>query len=782
MAQMVQLDQTFNEAINRAFNDVKDAKQIYDNIIGQLIQHNTANEKKIADCYLAATQGRNALAENEKIKAEKQHIISENRGLQEEIRRLSSEGHKVFTENQKLSSENQKLRAEIQKKQTRVVSPADTQKVVAEKHRILAESRSVQQECERKLCENQQVIDGLAMAIESVRTENERLLVENQRLTGENGRYATDFSSAAEQFEKLRRENDEVGRKCTTLVQENEALKRSRTTEKGPDSPITRSRGFPQLDSPRTPTAPWSSRTLEHNQPPRSPLTGVWNAEPAISNYTGVSHHFEPPTAISPPLSARAWQHGTTGGDANHRIQPDIPQIIVTGSESPDAEIERALVTMSPLPPQGKPQSIGNLGNSCFAGSTIQCLASIISPDWLLESLGDHVLRPLEELENEDPSQAVMTPLFKSLTNLLRDVRGQYNENNVRNPADLLSRLAQKAGNESMDGRRPQDAADWLNAIVIPWLAYGNRFAAQDGSVIPSGDPHPLIDRLFKIYHTYAMGCSCGRAPTNMQQDSDWVLRLQAHSPDDPTGHASGENARYHLTDLLERIKQGSLMEDYQCSACSQRNTTTKHFTGLTNLSEIFTLQFVRGVHLHASNTQSYLRYGVSLPETFELDHYTADQSRCTYAVRGVIKHHGDDIHDGHYVAYVQSADGMWWRCSDEEIESVPNGIEGVNNAPGATYLTFCKRLPESPRVVGQSGESMRSMNRQRKTRGGAAATKNGRRDKPLPAAAATRARGVVRGKLDTGRVGKRTNRKDDRTTVRGIGNKMGISFGDLIR
>jgi ubiquitin carboxyl-terminal hydrolase 16/45 len=122
-------------------------------------------------------------------------------------------------------------------------------------------------------------------------------------------------------------------------------------------------------------------------------------------------------------------------------------------------------------------------------------------------------------------------------------------------------------------------------------------------------------------------------------------------------------------------------------------------FDGIAKLPEFLIIRCHRGTDGHLDKDGNwvvpYLKYQLKLERTLDMTEYAVnDTTRTKYVLRGIIKHRGESLNSGHYVAYTEGSGGNWWECNDENIKKIK--FEDIEKTVGLTYVLFYQRLPET--------------------------------------------------------------------------------------
>ena len=349
------------------------------------------------------------------------------------------------------------------------------------------------------------------------------------------------------------------------------------------------------------------------------------------------------------------------------------------------------------------PKGFTNVGNTCYANATLQCLLNTALADALL-----------------DPKTVPLFRKYSSNPNLLAMGSGS-----VDSEDDILlatprtketEREQRRKERKERERRRMHENCEWLTKeltditteyLSSPRPSHPHAWGWSLSSSLPKGNVvnpqsitrHP--DRLSKCLTPYqqedaheflrallstlimnghnkelsslfdgllesAVTCeACGR--TSLTRDRYMDLSLDINDSEIDT-----------LDDaLFEYTKTEVLSGDnaVHCAKCEQKQTVTK---GL----RLATAPSILVCHLKRFAFNSYgklvrLHKKIKFPATLEIGDFMSNLNKATpppYDLVGMIVHQGQTCASGHYLAYVKR-DGDWFRCNDSAVEKVEEDI-----------------------------------------------------------------------------------------------------------
>ncbi|KAI8475527.1 MAG: hypothetical protein J3K34DRAFT_517344 [Monoraphidium minutum] len=318
------------------------------------------------------------------------------------------------------------------------------------------------------------------------------------------------------------------------------------------------------------------------------------------------------------------------------------------------------------------PRGLANVGNSCYANATMQCLLATRPLRAFLDA-GVHSAGC-----RKPPCAWCLLCELQELTARVADEGGE--PLSVR---QLLRNIRQVA--KGMAYGRQEDTHELfysvLNAVeCIQLLEAGGK----DAYDIRSRET-TLINHVYGGYVRQQITCcSCGAASRRFFGFMDVVLDI-------PPGTAELEDA-LALHTQEEELDDGAT--SYQCDACSSRTRAFKSvkFEVAPNCLVLCLKRFGLGRF-------SKINRRVAAGEALNLGPFMADGAMDAgpygYSLYAVIVHldHMNSTTYGHYVAYVRAGDGRWYLCDDDSVVPVSLGKVLSANA----YMLFYERDQPKP-------------------------------------------------------------------------------------
>lgn len=192
-----------------------------------------------------------------------------------------------------------------------------------------------------------------------------------------------------------------------------------------------------------------------------------------------------------------------------------------------------------------------------------------------------------------------------------------------------------------------------------------------------------IIHRAFSGTLQSTLTCTeCGSSRTIEDPMLDISLEIQ-----DKRG---GE--KVSLEDLHSCFKKYTSVEEldvlYECSSCKKRTKVTKSLK-LQKLPPVLSIQLKRFEHIGVS---SKIDYHIDAPSVLSVKDYTSNSiyknQITTYELFGMVCHIGN-VNTGHYIAYVKTVNGIWFKFDDAIVTRVSEAmVKQVNGY----MLFYCVR------------------------------------------------------------------------------------------
>jgi len=355
----------------------------------------------------------------------------------------------------------------------------------------------------------------------------------------------------------------------------------------------------------------------------------------------------------------------------------------------------------------GRLPGLANLGNTCFANSTLQCILN--TPGWFLEAC-----LAFRHLKESSPSKAAA--LGRSFQTLSRE----YGANAATPlPASNAALTGFKSALEALDARfaggKQQDAYEFLGCLLEALEdGFGALFpspspAAAEGAAAAGAKPSSKMNLVRGMCgvttHTRRHCHSCSSC-FEVDSVTDTALRLPLLSPVaqfDEILRAQEESTPITLEALLGASRLPEVVADYDCDACRERSvqngvshvrsTMSQQACVISATNDLLIIVLYRfGQTLEVFGTFQPIKVTrkVACPKELELD-------TGSYSLFGVVSHMGGSLANGHYVAAVRSRrDGSWYECNDDRVEplSLPDATVTSVKAGADPYILFYHRQP----------------------------------------------------------------------------------------
>eukprot|EP00934_Nitzschia_sp_Nitz4_P006709 Nitzschia sp. Nitz4//scaffold257_size48314//27040//28923//NITZ4_007092-RA/size48314-processed-gene-0.34-mRNA-1//1//CDS//3329544457//6699//frame0 len=403
--------------------------------------------------------------------------------------------------------------------------------------------------------------------------------------------------------------------------------------------------------------------------------------------------------------------------------------------------------------PEQWPKGLTNVGNTCYANATLQCLLSTALTNALLDpkvlplfrrysSNPNLLAQGSGSVDSEDPIDA-NTPKIKS------------------DPAPVCSTAAARKKEEEA---RMQDTCRWLtreltsitheytnNAIRVQpsaqpsYLNWLGSTPATPLNVVNPGSITRHPDRLSKCLHPYqqedahefmrallgtlvmnghnrqlsslfdgllesAVTCkTCGRA--SLTRDRYMDLSLDINDPDIKTL----DDALFHYT-KAETLEGDNAVH---CARCNKKRTVTKGLR-LATAPSILVCHLKRFAFDHYGRLIR-LHKKIQFPPTLEIEDFMSNLNKARpppYDLVAVLVHQGQTCASGHYLAFVKK-DNEWFKCNDSEVTPVDEATVFSQQAYIMMYevaemreKTGCTPKPENSIVLPEQFEDEAEMSK----------------------------------------------------------------------
>ncbi|XP_008795167.2 ubiquitin carboxyl-terminal hydrolase 17-like isoform X1 [Phoenix dactylifera] len=326
-----------------------------------------------------------------------------------------------------------------------------------------------------------------------------------------------------------------------------------------------------------------------------------------------------------------------------------------------------------------RPFGLTNCGNSCYANAVLQSLA-------FTRPLTAYLLQGLH-------SKACMFSLcqrrewcftceFESL--LMKAKQGQ----SPLSPTGILSHI-HKIGSHLGHGRE-EDAHEFLRHAIDAMHSVCLKEAGSY-AVGPLAEETSLIQLTFGGYLRSKIRCMrCWGKSERHERMMDLTVEIQGN-----IGTLEEALRKFTATEILDGENK------YHCNRCKSYERAKKKLTVL-DAPNILTIALKRfQVNVHKSGKFGKLNKAVRFPEYLDLAPYmsgTNDKSP-VYRLYAVVVHLDvmNAAFSGHYVCYVKSTQGKWYKTDDSMVKQVE--LESVLSK-NAYMLLYARCSPHAPSLI----------------------------------------------------------------------------------
>ncbi|ONK64477.1 uncharacterized protein A4U43_C07F26480 [Asparagus officinalis] len=313
-----------------------------------------------------------------------------------------------------------------------------------------------------------------------------------------------------------------------------------------------------------------------------------------------------------------------------------------------------------------RPCGLTNCGNSCYANAVLQCLA-------FTRPLTSYLLQGLHT--NTCPRRDwCFTCEFASL--LLKAKQGQY----PLSPIGILSNVG-----SNFDHGRQEDAHEFLRYAIDTMQSVCLK-QADKSAAGTKAEETTLIQLVFGGYLRSKIKCTRCRGKSE-RRERMMDLTVEIHGD---IGTLDEALARYTGTEILDGENK------YHCSRCKSYERAKKKLTVL-EAPNVLTIALKR----FQSGKFGKLNKAVRFPEILDLAPYMSetDDKSPVYSLYAVVVHQDimNAAFSGHYICYLKSTPGMWYKADDVRVKPVDIKSVLTKNA----YMLFYARCsPRAPSLI----------------------------------------------------------------------------------
>ncbi|KAJ0984725.1 hypothetical protein J5N97_003081 [Dioscorea zingiberensis] len=316
-----------------------------------------------------------------------------------------------------------------------------------------------------------------------------------------------------------------------------------------------------------------------------------------------------------------------------------------------------------------RPCGLINCGNSCYANAVLQCLA-FTRPltAYLLEGLHSRTCPKVDWC---------FTCEFESLLQKAKQGKSPLS------PFGILSHIQNIGGN--LGRGREEDAHEFLRYAVDAMQSVCLKEAGKN-SLGQQAEETTLIQLMFGGYLRSKIKCMrCQGKSERHERMMD--LTVEIHGD---VGSLEEALARFTATEVLDGENK------YHCTRCNSYERAKKKLT-VSEAPNILTIALKR----FQSGKFGKLNKSVRFPEYLNLAPYMSrtDDKSPVYRLYAVVVHLDvmNAAFSGHYVCYVKSTQGKWYKLDDSEVK--PVDLEKVLSK-GAYMLLYARCSPRAPSLL----------------------------------------------------------------------------------
>jgi ubiquitin C-terminal hydrolase len=312
-----------------------------------------------------------------------------------------------------------------------------------------------------------------------------------------------------------------------------------------------------------------------------------------------------------------------------------------------------------------------NEGNSCYLNSTLQCLLYIPA---LVQVLLHETDAALKNIPRNQQNQ--LRPITEIFSSLVKEIWANQNEAGRKSilPRGMVSTI-RRVGKQFKPFRQ-EDAHEYLRQLLDTMheeVLKANRLKISDGKPAETS----FISRVFGGYLCNTLKCSqCGYASKTYNHFLDLSLEIQK-------GVQSLQDAIQQFT-KPEQLSHGN---EWNCDGCKRRVKATKQMT-ISEAPPVLAVQLKRFAMSFMSNNK--ITKHIEFPLQLALP-CSKSKNPVQYDLTGVVVHHGSTTHSGHYIAYVEAPNGVWYEMNDSNVAQV--SVSRVLQAQA--YLLFYSQKPK---------------------------------------------------------------------------------------
>jgi ubiquitin C-terminal hydrolase len=365
----------------------------------------------------------------------------------------------------------------------------------------------------------------------------------------------------------------------------------------------------------------------------------------------------------------------------------------------PQPSKEDVAETPSPSPLKGY-GGLVNMGLTCYANATIQCLRHTIKLPWLLEEGKYNTLFEKEPNEKRQKKQELVKTFAQVVQLLAKCERGQ----SVR-PADFWNKVKPVVYDtmyEHLAEKAPHDSHEFylflletvneaLATEVEMRILRSNPSTPEERLIQGaleswqrefSKEYSPIVDMFYGLGHWRTTCEKC----SNVSHRWESFNSLKVSVP--PGGFTAEPKS---ILELLEAEKRPETIEEYQCDTCAAKTTAHRSYS-VWRLPQTVVLVLKRftpqGLKIHTPVAP--LKHAKIDFASYFSKESPEREGITTYNLRSIIDHHGSSA-GGHYTAQAKHRDDeKFYLYDDEGVQEMPGGKGPIYG--DSTYMLFLER------------------------------------------------------------------------------------------
>ncbi|ONK75640.1 uncharacterized protein A4U43_C03F19000 [Asparagus officinalis] len=316
-----------------------------------------------------------------------------------------------------------------------------------------------------------------------------------------------------------------------------------------------------------------------------------------------------------------------------------------------------------------RPCGLTNCGNSCYANAVLQCLA-------FTRPLTSYLLKGLHA-DICPRRDWCFTCEFASL--LVKAKKGQ----SPLSPIGILSHIDNIGSN--LGHGKEEDAHEFLRYAIDTMQSV----CLKEAGVKAAGtkvEETTLVHLIFGGYLRSRIKCTRCRGKSERQEQM-MDLTVEIHGG---IGTLEEALARFTATEILDGENK------YHCNRCKSYERAKKKLT-ILEAPNVLTIALKR----FQSGKFGKLNKAVRFPEILDLAPYMSetDDKSPVYSLYAVVVHQDimNAAFSGHYICYVKSTQGKWYKTDDSKVKPVELASVLTKNA----YILFYSRCsPRAPSLI----------------------------------------------------------------------------------